>query len=212
MAERYARQAAKAEALGQADAAEHLYKCAISVWPVDASQNDEKAQDAVAVSDKARGKRPVGESEGGSARQTLYLHYARWLGPSRSAAEAVAAAAKDVDLTAEEAIAHAADEELELVPGSSDTGYKCVRRKDGRYQVRITENGKQSLIGCFGTAEHAALHYARWLGPSRSAAEAVAAAAASGHSRKRRADAPAETTSRKGRIIRAPSCREKACW
>ena len=119
------------------------------------------------------------------------------------------------DLTAEEAIAHAADEELELVPGSTNTGYSCVTRVHGRYMVRIRENGKQSYIGHFGTAEHAALHYARWLGPSRSAAAAAAAAAAataSGHSRKRRADAPAETTSRKGRIIRAPSCREKACW
>ena len=64
------------------------------------------------------------------------------------------------DLTAEEAIAHAADEELELVPASTVTGYECVTRVNGRYQVRIRENGKQSHIGCFGTAEHAALHYA----------------------------------------------------
>ena len=65
------------------------------------------------------------------------------------------------DLTAEEAIAHAADEELELVPARTVTGYECVTRVNGRYQVRIRENGKQSHIGCFGTAEHAALHYAR---------------------------------------------------
>ena len=75
------------------------------------------------------------------------------------------------NLTAEEAIALAADEELELVPGSTNTGYKCVTRANGRwYMVQITENGKQSYMGNFGTAEHAALHYARWLGPSRSAA------------------------------------------
>jgi hypothetical protein len=128
------------------------------------------------------------------------------------------------DLSAEEAIATAAAEGLRLVPASNETGYKCVSRNGGRYELRITENGKQTHIGSFETAEHAALHYARLLGPERSAAAAEAAAsghsrkrradgapaattAASGHSRKRRADgAPAATTS--GRIRRAPSCRE----
>jgi hypothetical protein len=133
------------------------------------------------------------------------LHYARLLGPERSAAAAAAAEAKGVDLSAEEAIATAAAEGLRLVPASFETGYKCVSRHGGRYTVRITENGKQMNCGNFETAEHAALHYARLLGPERSAA--AADAAASGHSRKRRADgAPAATTS--GRIRRAPSCRE----
>ena len=109
------------------------------------------------------------------------------------------------DLTAEEAIAQAAAEGLRLVPASIETGYKGVYRHGGRYKVQITENGKQMYGGSFETAEHAALQYARLLGPERSAA--AAAAAASGHSRKRRADgAPAATTS--GRIRRAPSCRE----
>jgi hypothetical protein len=108
------------------------------------------------------------------------------------------------DLSAEEAIATAAAEGLRLVPASNETGYKCVYRDHGRNMLRITENGKQMNCGSFETAEHAALHYARLLGPERSAA---AEAAASGHSRKRRADgAPAATTS--GRIRRAPSCRE----
>ena len=109
------------------------------------------------------------------------------------------------DLTAEEAIAQAAAEGLRLVPASNETGYKGVSRDGGRYRVQITENGKKMYGGSFETAEHAALQYARLLGPERSAA--AAAAAASGHSRKRRADgAPAATTS--GRIRRAPSCRE----
>ena len=91
------------------------------------------------------------------------------------------------------------------MPASIETGYKGVYRAGGRYRVRITENGKKMHGGNFETAEHAALQYARLLGPERSAA--AAAAAASGHSRKRRADgAPAATTS--GRIRRAPSCRE----
>ena len=129
------------------------------------------------------------------------LQYARLLGPERSAAAAAAA----FDLTAEEAIAQAAAEGLRLVPASIETGYKGVCLKRGSYKVQITENGKQTHIGTFGTAERAALQYARLLGPVGSAA--AAAAAASGHSRKRRADgAPAATTS--GRIRRAPSCRE----
>jgi hypothetical protein len=109
------------------------------------------------------------------------------------------------DLTAEEAIAQADAEELTLVTSSTVTGYKGVLRDGGRYKVQITENSKQMHLGSYGTAEHAALQYARLLGPERSAA--AAAAAASGHSRKRPADgAPAATTS--GRIRRAPSCRE----
>jgi hypothetical protein len=141
------------------------------------------------------------------------LQYARLLGPEGSAAAPARAVTKGVDLTAEEAIAQAVAEKLTLVTASIETGYKGVWRKDGGYRAVIYENGKQTHIGNFGTAERAALQYARLLGPERSAAAAaaaaaaVAAAAASGHSRKRRADgAPAATTS--GRIRRAPSCRE----
>ena len=137
------------------------------------------------------------------------LQYARLLGPERSAAAAAAAEAKGVDLTTEEAIAQAVAEELTLVTSSTVTGYKGVLRDGGRYKVQITENSKQMNLGSYGTAEHAALQYARRLGPERSAA-AAAAAAASGHSRKRRSDgAPAATTATtSGRIRRAPSCRE----
>ena len=107
-------------------------------------------------------------------------------------------------LTAEEAITQAIAEKLTLVPSSTDARYKGVHRaRTGRYEVQIIENGKLTYIGSFGTAERAALEYARWLGPERSAA---AAAAASGHSRKRLADVPAAT--RSGRIRSAPSWRE----
>jgi hypothetical protein len=111
------------------------------------------------------------------------------------------------DLTAEEAIALAIAEGLTLVTSAHATGYKGVISDGGRYKVQFTENGKQMHGGSFGTAEQAALHYARLLGPARSAAEA-AAAMTSGHSRKRPADASTTNTSLSGRIRRAPSCRE----
>jgi hypothetical protein len=78
------------------------------------------------------------------------------------------------DLTAEEALAQAADEKLVLVTSANATGYKGVSRDGGRYRVQITENGKQMYGGSFETAEHAALQYARLLGPERSAAAAAA--------------------------------------
>ena len=78
------------------------------------------------------------------------------------------------DLTAEEALAQAADEKLVLVTSANATGYKGVSRDGGRYKVQITENGKQMCGGSFETAERAALQYARLLGPERSAAAAAA--------------------------------------
>jgi hypothetical protein len=133
------------------------------------------------------------------------LQLARRLGPAGSAA---AAAAIGRDLTPEEALAQAADEGLTLVTSTHATGYKGVCVHGGRYEARICENGEQTRIGCFGTAEEAALQLARRLGPARSAAAAAAAATTSGRSRKRPTDArpsDAPVASLSGRIRRAPS-------
>jgi hypothetical protein len=142
------------------------------------------------------------------------LQYARLLGRERSAAAAAeAAAAIGRDLTAEEAITLAIAEGLTLVPSAYATRYKGVTVDRGRYMAKIRENGKVKLIGCFGTAEEAALQYARLLGPMRSAAEAKAAKAAAAattscHSRKRPSDAlpsDAAVARLSGRIRRAPT-------
>jgi hypothetical protein len=154
------------------------------------------------------------------------LQYARLLGRERSAAAAAeAAAAIGRDLTTEEAITLAIAEGLTLVPSAHATRYKGVTVDRGRYMAKIRENGKVKLIGCFGTAEEAALQYARLLGPMRSAAEAKVAAAAeakakakaakaaaaattSCHSRKRPSDAlpsDAAVARLSGRIRRAPT-------
>jgi hypothetical protein len=113
------------------------------------------------------------------------------------------------DLTPEEALAQAADEGLTLVTSTHATGYKGVCVHGGRYAARICENGEQTRIGCFGTAEEAALQLARRLGPAGSAAAAATAAATtSGRSRKRPTDArpsDAPVASLSGRIRRAPS-------
>ena len=135
------------------------------------------------------------------------LQLARLLGPAGSAAAAAAAIGRD--LTPEEALAQAADEGLTLVTSTHATGYKGVCVHGGRYEARICENGEQTRIGCFGTAEEAALQLARRLGPARSAAAAATAAATtSGRSRKRPTDArpsDAPVASLSGRIRRAPS-------
>jgi hypothetical protein len=105
------------------------------------------------------------------------LWYARHAGAERAAAEAAeASVAGPRPLTADEARAAAAAEGLELVPSSSgQTGFKGVRKKDGRYDVLIRENGKQRYIGTFVTPEEAALCYARRVGAERAAAEAAQA-------------------------------------
>jgi hypothetical protein len=65
-------------------------------------------------------------------------------------------------LTADEARAAAAAEGLELVPSAGgETGFKCVYKHGGKYQARITENGKSRHLGNFATPEEAALCYAR---------------------------------------------------
>jgi hypothetical protein len=76
-------------------------------------------------------------------------------------------------LTADEARAAAAAEGLELMPSSrSETGFKGVRKDNGKFAAQIRENGKQRHLGLFATPEEAALCYARHVGAERAAAEA----------------------------------------
>ena len=108
--------------------------------------------------------------------------YARYLGPERSAAEAAAARAADtardgVTLTAEAATAHAEAEGLALQDGlcfvrsSNKTGFKSVFKHRNGFKVKVGAQGRQYL-GCFPTAEEAALCYTRHIGSERAAAEA----------------------------------------
>ena len=73
-------------------------------------------------------------------------------------------------------MALAAAEGLELVTAANATGYKGIfLNQAGKYEARIREGGKQVHLGTFGTAEEAALAYARHAGPQRVAEEAAAA-------------------------------------
>ena len=73
----------------------------------------------------------------------------------------------------DEARAAAAAEGLELVLSStSATGFRCVRKHFGNYQVEIKENFKRRHLGIFATPEEAALCYARHIGAERAAAVA----------------------------------------
>eukprot|EP00900_Chrysochromulina_parva_P025810 jgi/Chrpa1/7863/Chrysochromulina_OHIO_Genome00016453-RA len=105
------------------------------------------------------------------------LCYARHVGAERAAAEAaVARAAEPEPLTADEAIAAAVAEGLELVPSSStETGFRFVFKNGGRYVAKIMENGRLRHLGRFATSEEAALRYARHIGAERAAAEAAQA-------------------------------------
>ena len=70
-------------------------------------------------------------------------------------------------------------EQLTLVRTSRGaTGYKGVTARGGHYRAMICENGKKNHLGIFATDHEAALHYARSLGPERSAVAAAAAATA----------------------------------
>ena len=77
--------------------------------------------------------------------------------------EAQAEAAKPASLSAEEVMAQVAAEGLTLEPSSSASGYKGVSYKvrDSCYQAHVTRAGNQVHLGCFATAEEAALAYAR---------------------------------------------------
>ena len=90
------------------------------------------------------------------------LSYAR----TPEAQAAAAAPPEPPPLTAEEALWHAEAEGLTLRRSEGgSTGYKYVsfesRAKSKPYQAQVWRGGKLVALGCFATAEEAALSYAR---------------------------------------------------
>jgi hypothetical protein len=84
-------------------------------------------------------------------------------------------------LTADEARAAAAAEELELVPSSSsETGFKGVYKRHGKYTAQVWEKDKLSYLGIYVTPEEAALNYARHIGAREEASAAASGVKASG--------------------------------
>ena len=79
------------------------------------------------------------------------------------------------DMTAEEAVATAAEEGIELIPAAgSKSGFRGVSLVDDKarkhpFSVAISRNGILDHIGRFATAEEAALEYARAIGPTEAA-------------------------------------------
>jgi len=94
-------------------------------------------------------------------------------------AAAEKAAVAPVPLTSEEARQQAQAEKLTLLVAKNKTGYFGVnldkRTKANPYEVRMRRGGKKVSLGCFATAEEAALHVAR--SPEGQAAVQKAAAA-----------------------------------
>ena len=79
----------------------------------------------------------------------------------------------------DDAVAVAASEGLQLVRSlRSESGFKGVLKLHHKFQATCVVNGKRRSLGSFLTSEEAALCYARYLGPERSAAEAAEAGAA----------------------------------
>ena len=126
---------------------------------------------------------------------------------ARAAQKAQKAAARDapgvvgpqLDLTADEAIETAVRECLVLERTINETGFTCVRRKNHKYEAVVHVGGIKVCLGCFVTAEEAALHVARH--------KAKAAAAGSCSSRKRPAEAPPKsmaTISGSEHLVKAP--------
>ena len=68
---------------------------------------------------------------------------------------------KPARLTAEEAVAQAAAEGLTLEPGSGAAGYMGVSVDGSRYRAKMWRAGHLVHLGCFATAEEAALAVAR---------------------------------------------------
>jgi hypothetical protein len=63
------------------------------------------------------------------------------------------------------------------VPSSkSETGFKNVIKKGGRYATQIKEDGRNRVLGHFSTPEEAAFRYAEHIGAERAAEEAAEAA------------------------------------
>jgi superfamily II DNA or RNA helicase len=87
-----------------------------------------------------------------------------------------AAKAAEAKATADEIRAAAAELGLELVPSSkSETGFKNVIMKGGRYLTQIYEDGRNRDLGRFSTPEEAAFRYAEHIGAERAAEEAAEA-------------------------------------
>ena len=108
------------------------------------------------------------------------LCYARQVGAERAATRAaeMRIAVQNLLSTADEAIAAAAVEGLALVRSSKNrTGFMCVHKRGRIYTAEVRENNKRRSLGNFATREAAALCYARYIGPERAAAEALAEAA-----------------------------------
>ena len=113
------------------------------------------------------------------------LHFAR-------TPEGKAAAALPLPMTADEALAQAEAEGLTLARSDNQSGFRHVSVHP-EYKVRpfcasVTRDGKRIYLGCFATAEEAALHVARTpevqaaaaLPPPMTASEALAQAEAEG--------------------------------
>ena len=93
------------------------------------------------------------------------LEVARRLGSKRSAAEAAIQRRRQNPMTAEEALAQAESEGLRLwVAPSNMWGYTGVSRPGRRFQATVRTGDKVRTIGCYETAEEAALNYAREVG------------------------------------------------
>ena len=118
---------------------------------------------------------------------------------------------------AEEALRQPEAEGLTLLKSvSSSTGYKGVRFNSDRtqpYQAQVTRGGKTVHLGCFTTAEEAALCYARAVRtaprPKEGQAHAAAAAAAAAalpakRTRRERDDDAAEPEA--DEVIEEPDC------
>ena len=87
-----------------------------------------------------------------------------------------AAKAAEAKATADEIRAAAAELGLELVPSSkSETGFKNVIMRGGRYATQIRENGRNRVLGRFSTPQEAAFRYAEHIGAERAAEEAAEA-------------------------------------
>ena len=81
-------------------------------------------------------------------------------------------------MTAAEALAAAAAEGLTLVPAENATGFKGVEPTPiapASLSRRSLRGGRSMNLGCFATAEEAALAVARFLGPEGAAHRLAAA-------------------------------------
>ena len=78
----------------------------------------------------------------------------------------------DGEVTAE-AVATAREEGLTLVPSANRTGFRGVYREGGRFQAQIRQGGQTHHLGSFGSAEAAALAYARAASGNAAAAAAM---------------------------------------